>query len=146
MLKYTLGRFRLSVSDVDAIQQADWFVAASTPNAKVGAAYLALDDCRQAANFLTKATAANPKLPAADWLVLALAHAKLEETDQARKACAKAAALLKPTGADAALRPLVREVVVTLGTTHSEVKELITAAALNEVQPLIEGKKDPGKN
>ena len=40
-------------------------------------------------------TAANPKFPAADWLVLALAHAKLKETDQARKA----AALLKPTGA-----------------------------------------------
>ena len=63
MLKYTLGRFRLSVTDSDAIQHAEWFVAASTPNAKVGAAYLALDDCRQAADFLTKVKFAEGKGP-----------------------------------------------------------------------------------
>src|SRR5439155_12821428 len=55
---HTLGRFRLSVtSEMDAIQHADRFVAASTPHARVGAAYLALGDFRRAVDFLSKATA-----------------------------------------------------------------------------------------
>ena len=66
---------------------------------------------------MTKGTAANPKLSAANWLVLALAHAKLKETDQARKTCGKAAALLKPTGAEAALRPLLHEFSSPWGPT-----------------------------
>ena len=43
---------------------------------------------KRAANLLTNATTANPKMPAADWLVLALAHVKLKEIDPAKKACA----------------------------------------------------------
>ena len=70
-------------------------------------------------------TAANPKFPAADWLVLALAHAKLKETDQARKA----AALLKPTGAENALRPLLREVLIAVGPDTPEATAIIAAAA-----------------
>src|SRR5262249_5831474 len=62
----------------------------------------------------------------------ALAHVKLNDIDKAREACAKASQLLKSTGADAALRPLLREVVVTLGTNVAEAKELIAAAAAGE--------------
>ncbi len=95
-------------------------------------------DDKQAAEFLTKATLANPKLPAADWLVLALAHAKLKDTDQVKNACAKATELLKPTGADAGLRPLLREVLFVVGSNSPEATALIAAAggelpaALNE--------------
>ncbi|MCI0681757.1 MAG: protein kinase [Gemmataceae bacterium] len=129
-VQHGLGRFRLSVGDgSELIQQSEWFQAASTPHAKVGAAHLARGDARRAADFLTKATAANPKLPAADWLVLALAHARLAETEQARKACARAAEHLKPTGAEAALRPLLREAVLAIGPDRPEAKELIVAAA-----------------
>jgi tetratricopeptide (TPR) repeat protein/serine/threonine protein kinase len=84
---------------------------------------------RRAVDLLTKATAANPKPRPATWLVLALAHARLAEIDQAKNACSKAAALLKPSGADPALRPLLREVLLVLGTNHPEAKELIAAAA-----------------
>ena len=57
----------------------------------LGLMYLAIDDFRRAVDFLTKATAANPKPLPADYLVLALAHARLKQTDQAREACGKAA-------------------------------------------------------
>ena len=69
-------------------------------------------------------------------MVLALAHAGLKDIEQAKKACVKAADLLKPTGADAALRPLVREVVITLGTDLAEAKELIAAVA-GELPPAL---------
>src|SRR5262249_12208627 len=128
-LKYNLGRFRLSVTNADRIPHAEWLPAASTPHAKVAAAYLALDDARQAADLLTKAIAAKPKPAPADWLVLALAHARLNDADGAGKDCAKATELLKPTGADAALRPLLREGIVTLGGNHAAAKGLVAAAA-----------------
>jgi tetratricopeptide (TPR) repeat protein len=128
--KHTLGRFRLSVANEKIIaQQCDWFWAATSPQAQLGAAYLALNDARRAAKFLTKATTANPKSPASDWLVLALAHARLKQTAQARKACGKAAALLKPTGADAALRPLLRGALTALGPNSREATALLAAAA-----------------
>lgn len=128
--KHNLGRFRLSVTGESAVAtQADWFLAAASSHAKVGSIYLALGDPQRAKNFLTKVTAMDPKSLPADWLVLALAHAKLKDADQARKACSRAAELLKPTGVDAALRPLLREVVVTVGTNFVETKELIAAAA-----------------
>jgi tetratricopeptide (TPR) repeat protein len=129
MRKYALGRFRLSVADSGPMQQAEWLAAAETPHAKVGAAFLALGDAPRAKDFLTRATKANPKLPAADWLVLAFAHAQLKEIDQARQACSKAAASLRPAGAKAALRPLVRKVAVAIGSDCAEVKELLDAAA-----------------
>jgi tetratricopeptide (TPR) repeat protein/serine/threonine protein kinase len=130
---YALGRFRLSIADEgDVVQHSEWFAAAATPKAKLGAAYLALGDAKRTVNFLTDTKAANAKPLPADYLVLALAHARLKEVDQARNACAKAAELLKPTGADAALRPLLREVVVTLGTNVAEAKELVAAAAAGE--------------
>jgi tetratricopeptide (TPR) repeat protein len=131
------------------VSQTAWFLAAATPLAKVGAAYIAAGDAQGAAKFLTKATAANPKLPAADLLVLALAQAKLLDTDEATKACAKAAELLKSAGTDAplaALRPLLREVAVTLGTNHAQVQELIAAAAGEPPAALNEAiEKDPDK-
>jgi tetratricopeptide (TPR) repeat protein len=49
--------------------------------------------------------------------------------DQARKACSMAAELLKPTGADASLRPLLREAVLTIGADCTAARELIAAAA-----------------
>jgi len=129
-LRESLGRFRLSVAgESDAIQHAGWFIAASTPHAKVGAAYVALGDFRRAVDFLTKATAAHTKSRAADWLVLALAHGRLAENDKAKKACRKAAELLKPAGADPALRPLLREVILALGMSTPEATDLIAAAA-----------------
>jgi serine/threonine protein kinase/predicted Zn-dependent protease len=128
-MKHALGRFRLSVtSDPDAIQHAARVSAASTPHAKLGAAYLALGDFRRAADLLTKATTVNPKSLPADWLILALAHLRLAENDQARKACAKAAELLKLTGAEATLRSLLREVLLALGTDSPEAAALIAAA------------------
>lgn len=135
--KYTLGRFRLSVTgEAEIVSQSGWFLAAATPHAKVGAAYLAVGDARSAADFLTKATAANPTPGPTDWLVLALAHAKLKDTNQAKTACAKAVELLKPTGVDVALRPLLREVAVTLGAIHAEVQKLIAVAA-GELPPAL---------
>jgi tetratricopeptide (TPR) repeat protein len=125
MLKYTLGRFRLSVADeAGMVQPNDWVLAASTPHAKVGAAYLVADDAKRAVEFLSKATSINPKMPAADWLMLALAHAKLKETDQARQACGKAAASLRSAGVNRALRPLLREVSLAIGADCAEVKEM----------------------
>src|SRR5262249_17037391 len=107
---------------------------------------LALGDAKQAMDFLTKATAANPKLQPADWLVLALAHAKLNDLDQAKKACAKAAELLKPAGADAALLPLLREVALSLGTSEPTVQELISVAAAEPPALLNEAiAQNPGK-
>ena len=95
----------------------------------MGASFLALGDPRRAADFLTRVLAANPKPLPADWLVFALAHAKLKENDQTKKACGKAAELLKPTGADAALRPLLREVLLAVGANSPEATALIAAAA-----------------
>jgi serine/threonine protein kinase/formylglycine-generating enzyme required for sulfatase activity/WD40 repeat protein len=129
-LKNTLGRFRLSVAESGLNRHTDWVVAAtSSPHAKLGAACLALGDGRRAVELLTKATAANPRLPGADWLVLALAHARLKDTDQALKACAAAAPLLKASGADPALRPLLREVVLAVGPDSPTARALIAAAA-----------------
>jgi formylglycine-generating enzyme required for sulfatase activity/tetratricopeptide (TPR) repeat protein len=128
--KFNLGRFRLSAASPKSIvTQCDWFLAATSPHARLGAAYLAVDDARQAANFLTKATTANPKSPAADYLVLALAHARLKETAQLRNVCGKVTELLAPTGADAGLRPLLREVLIALGPSSPEATALLTAAA-----------------
>jgi tetratricopeptide (TPR) repeat protein len=86
-------------------------------------------DAKRAAQLLTNAVSANPKLPAADWLVLALAHAKLKEIDQAKKASGKALELLSPSGAVAGLRPLLREVIRALGTDSPEANALIAALA-----------------
>jgi formylglycine-generating enzyme required for sulfatase activity/tetratricopeptide (TPR) repeat protein/tRNA A-37 threonylcarbamoyl transferase component Bud32 len=122
---YTLGRFRLSVKEANL----SWVTEAMPPHAKLGAACLALGDRRRAVELLTKAIAENPRLPAADWLVLALAHARLKETDQALKACAAAAALLQASGADPALRPLLREVVLAVGPDSPTATTLIAAAA-----------------
>jgi tetratricopeptide (TPR) repeat protein len=132
--QHNLGRFRLSGSGApETFDREEKRLAvaklATNSRAKLGAAYLALDDPKRAVSLLTKATTANPELPAADWLVLAMAHAQLNETDQARKACAKAAALLKAAGADAALRPLLRDVFIALGPTSPEATALVAAAA-----------------
>ncbi len=126
---HMLGRFRLSFTAADPLRHADWFTAASTPHDRLAAACVALGDFRRAVDVLTKATAANPKLPAVDWLVLALAHARLKETDQALTACRKAAELLKPRGADAALRPLLHEVLLAVGPNSPAAITLIAAAA-----------------
>jgi tetratricopeptide (TPR) repeat protein len=128
--KHNLGCFRLSVAGESALaQHSEWFLAVATPHAKVGATYLALGDAKRGADFLAKVTAGNPKSVPADWLVLTLARAKLNDIDLAKKACAKAAELLKPAGADAALRPLVREVALSLGPSEQAVQDLIGAAA-----------------
>jgi serine/threonine protein kinase/formylglycine-generating enzyme required for sulfatase activity/tetratricopeptide (TPR) repeat protein len=135
--KNTLGRFRLSVAESEPLQHAEWF-AALAPHARVGAAYLALGEAPRALDFMKKATSANPKSPAADWLVLALAHARLKETDEARNACGKAAELLKAHGGQDALRPLIREVVVAVGPRSPEAMALIAAAAGTTPPALIE--------
>src|SRR5262249_18465071 len=106
---------------------------------KVGAGYLAVGDFRKAVDFLTRATTAKGKPVPADWLLLALAHVRLAENDQARKACAKAAELLKPKGADATVRPLVREILLALGTDSPETKALLDAAG--ELDREAEGPK-----
>ncbi len=136
---YTLGRFRLSAAgEGEGVQYTEWFAAAATPRAKLGAAYLALGDAKRAVDFLTKANGGGVKPLPADYLVLALAHAKLKEIDRARNACAKAAELLKPAGAEDALRPLLREALLTVGRDSPEAQQLIAAAggelpaALNE--------------
>ena len=68
--------------------------------------------------------------PAANWLTLALADHRRGEIDQAKKACRKAAEMLKLAGgADEALRPLLRQAVFALGTESPEAKDLIAAAA-----------------
>jgi tetratricopeptide (TPR) repeat protein len=132
-IQHNLGRFRLSVSADPAAfaREQKRFLALklTSPHAKLGAAYLALDDARRAADFLTKAVAANPNSPAADWLVLALAHARLKETAQAKSACGKATGLLTPAGADAALQPLLRKVLIALGPNSPEATALLAAAA-----------------
>ncbi len=146
--RHTLGRFRLSVTgDAEVLRKDDWLAAAATPRAKVAAAYLVVGKLRQATDFLTKALTVNPRAGPADWLVLALAHAKLNETNQVAKACAQAAELLRATGADAALHPLVREVVLAMGVKDREAQRLIAAAAAgNPPAALNEAiKKQPDK-
>jgi tetratricopeptide (TPR) repeat protein len=81
------------------------------------------------AENLIKATTVNPDLPAADWLVLALAHARLQETAQLRAVSGKVTELLTPTDAGAALRPLLREVLIALGPNSPEATALLAAAA-----------------
>jgi tetratricopeptide (TPR) repeat protein len=129
---HALGRFRLSVSSDPATfareEKRLAVLKLTDPHARLGAAYLALDDARRAATFLKKATTANPNSSAADWLVLAVAHARLKETEQARKVCSKVAELLKSSDADA-LRPLLRELLLTLGPTSPESTALFAAAA-----------------
>jgi tetratricopeptide (TPR) repeat protein len=66
---------------------------------------------------------------AAGWLMRALASQRLGKTDQAKQACRKAAEMLKRAGADAALRSLLRQTVLAVGTESPEAKELIAAAA-----------------
>lgn len=127
--KHVLGRFRLSISDAELGQHSDWFSAASTPCAKVGAAYLASGDPKRSVEFLTKTTTANPKASPADWLILTLAHARLKEMERMKKACTKATESLKATGCDASLRPLVSEVVRALGPDSVEAKALLSAAS-----------------
>jgi formylglycine-generating enzyme required for sulfatase activity len=131
--QHGLGRFRLSASGEPAA--FDWeekrlvSLTATSPHAKLGAAYLAVDDARRAADVLERATAANPNLPVADWLFLALAYARLKETAQAASACGGAAQRMAPTGADVALRPLLREVLIALGPSSSEAAALLAASA-----------------
>jgi WD40 repeat protein/tetratricopeptide (TPR) repeat protein len=67
--------------------------------------------------------------PAANWLMRALAHHRLGETDQAKKACRKAAEMMKLAGADPADRPLLRQIVRALGAESLEAREIIAAAA-----------------
>jgi tetratricopeptide (TPR) repeat protein len=67
--------------------------------------------------------------PAANWMMRALTHHRLGETSRAKKACRNAADMFKLAGPDAALRPLLRQTVLSLGTESPEVKELIAAAA-----------------
>jgi WD40 repeat protein len=77
--------------------------------------------------WLHVASSANPN-PAARWLMRALDGRQLGETDQAKKACRKAAEMLKQSGADAALQPLLRQTVLALGPVSAEAQELIAAA------------------
>jgi tetratricopeptide (TPR) repeat protein len=79
------------------------------------------------AENLIKASTVNLDLPAADWLLLALAHARLQETTQLRKVCGKLTELLTPTAA--ALRPLLREVLIALEPNSAEATALLAAAA-----------------
>lgn len=131
--KHGLGHFRLSVADgTEMTQQTEWFQAASTPHAKVGAAYLALGDARRGADFLTKAIKANPKPACTDWLVLALAHVRLNEADHAKSACVKAVEALPKSGFTAAVRPLLREVVFAMGKDHPGAQVLMNAATTGE--------------
>ena len=126
--QHGMGRFRLSAtSDAAMIRSYDW-IAAATPRAKLAAAHLTLGETRQARDYLIKAREANLEASVADSLVLALAHVRLGEIDQARKACGMAAESLKPAGAEAALLPLVRNVVVALGRNDAAAKALIAAA------------------
>ena len=84
---------------------------------------------RGAVDILTRSTAANPKSPAADWLMLTVSHGRLGEIDQARNACRKAAKLLTPAAADAALGPLVQKAVPVVGLDRPEAAELLAVAA-----------------
>jgi hypothetical protein len=88
--------------------------------------------------------------PAANWLMRALADQRRGETGQARKACRQAAAMLTLAGgADAALRPLLRQTVLALGMQAPEAKELIAAAggevpaSLNEAIQQDRGHAEP---
>src|SRR5262249_51824383 len=148
--QHAIGRFRLSVSgDPATFARNERRLAAlklTSPHAKLGAAYLTLGDARRAADFLTKATKPNPKLPAADLLILALAHARLKQTAEVRKVCAKVTELLRPTGADAALRPLLGGVLIALGPNSREAKALLAAAAGQPPAPLNEAiQRNPDK-
>src|SRR5262249_39571358 len=84
---------------------------------------------RSAADILTKTTAADPKSLAADWLELTVSQGWLGEKDQARKACRKAAKLLMPSAANAALRPLIRKAAMVVGLESPEADQLLVAAA-----------------
>jgi serine/threonine protein kinase/tetratricopeptide (TPR) repeat protein len=127
---HTLGRFRISTTTDPAILRQDSFVsAATTPRARVAAAYLMLGEPRQARDYLVKTMDINPNATASDWLVLALTHLRLNEPDAARAACGKAGEKLRPAGATGDPRRLVHAVVKELGRGDAAAKELIAAAA-----------------
>jgi tetratricopeptide (TPR) repeat protein len=107
---------------------AEAFHLAADPDGKARIAREAVA-LKGVAENLIKAITVNPDLPAADWLLLALAHARLQETAQLRTVSAKVTELLTPTGADAALRPLLREVLIALGPNSLEATALRAAAA-----------------
>ena len=104
-LRHVLGRFRLSTtSDAALIRREEWFAAVATPRAeKLAVTYLTLDEAGQARDFLIKAMETNPKATVSDSLVLAYAHLRLGDTEQARKVCRRAAAQIGTTGVDAAV-------------------------------------------
>jgi tetratricopeptide (TPR) repeat protein len=78
--------------------------------------------------WLHVAASANPN-PVAHWLMRALDDHRLGQTEQAKKASHKAAEMWKPSGADEALRPLLRQTVLALGPESPESEELLAAAA-----------------
>jgi tetratricopeptide (TPR) repeat protein len=104
------------------------FHLAADPDGKARIAREAVS-LKGVAENLIKAMTVKPDLPAADWLLLALAHARLQEAAQLRTVSAKVTELVTPTGADAALRPLLREVLIALGPNSPETRALLVAAA-----------------
>ena len=70
--------------------------------------------------------------------MLTVSHGWLGEKDQARKACRKAAELLTPAAANAALHPLVRKAVMVVGLDSPEAAELLVAAASEPPSALTE--------
>jgi serine/threonine protein kinase/tetratricopeptide (TPR) repeat protein len=129
-IQHALGRFRISVSEkTEFDSRPNLLLAVVSPHARIGAMTLAKGEVKEARDFLRRATAANPKPNTDDWLVLALAGARLGEGDAARAACAKAAAAIGATPAPESLRPLIREVALAVGIHHEEVARMAAAAA-----------------
>src|SRR5262249_42902047 len=127
---HVIGRFRISVaSEVPRFQNIEWVDAVSTPRARVAAAHLSQNEPRRARDYLLKTSHITPDATVSDWLVLALAHLRLNELDSARKACGKAADQLRPADATGDLRRLVQAVVKELAKDDAVAKELIAAAA-----------------
>lgn len=146
----SLGRFRLSVTDKLSDAQPQESNAplqeALPPHARLALYYLEQNEPRRAADLLTKATAANPKMPAADWLTLAQTQLRLGEQDQARKSCLKAAQRLAPLKANSNLRPLLRRVLLAVNPDSREGTALVRALAGAPPELLTEAiRKDPQK-
>ncbi len=78
-----------------------------SPRALLGLIQLERGNARAAATTLGQGPAGTPARPADELLVLALAHGRLGEMDQARKDYCQAVAAAKPAGANALLRDLV---------------------------------------
>jgi tetratricopeptide (TPR) repeat protein len=123
--------FRGALSRVPAIDHdlASSYLIVGEAARKANRTSDATREFQRVVEVLTRITAANPKSPAADWLILTISHGRLGEMEQSRAACRKAAQLLKPADLDPVLNSLLQKAAPVVGLDRPEAAEVLAAAA-----------------